>query len=608
MTGKFSDSSRDRDRTMTRATGLDMLPTGTVLAERYRIEEVIGVGGMGMIYRARDLQLDADVALKLLRTDQRPDPDALDRLRREVLLARRVSHPNVVRSHDLGRDGDIVFLTMDYIPGQTLRERLAESTFSVEQAIRLGIQLAEALAAAHDQNVVHRDLKPGNILIDDQGNAHILDFGVARAMNEESLTVAGEVMGTPAYLSPEQVRGEPVDHRSDIFTLGLILCEALSGRLPNEDSTIDELLGQRATGRTTDPTTLRPDLPGWLARILRNCLAPRPDDRYQDAATLARDLESGAARSTVRRRWRAGVAAIAALGLTAFLIWSWWPTERQPGPGSGEAVHLAVMPLHNASERATLDWTSRGLAQGLSESLAEAPGMQVVDSLRLFRMIEDLGIPPGVPDRSLRRQLFELLGLDRLITGRIDSTDQGLRIELLMHDQRSDNPVRIAVGASADSPLSILPDLTGRILERLTGEQPDLPAPPTSDNVEALEQFDAGIARLSQRDYVGAVAALERAVEADPDYAAAWAHLAEARAAAGRHGPAVDSARTAVELLTEHDGRLALEAQARLARLRGEPERARDILQSLIERFPDDIQARIQLSSLLIDLGRMDQA
>lgn len=609
MTGKFTDASGDPDRTQTRTTGLDMLPAGTVLADRYRIEEIIGVGGMGMVYRARDLQLDTDVALKLLRTDQQPDADSLGRFRREILLARQVSHPNVVRLHDLGRDGDAVFLTMDHVPGQTLSELLAESTLSIEQVLRIGHQVAEGLAAAHDQGIVHRDLKPGNILIDREGNARILDFGVARAMDEQSLTVAGEVVGTPAYLSPEQVRAEQVDHRSDIFALGLIICEALSGRPPNSDGTLDELLGQRATGRTIDPTRLRPDLPSWLVRVIRNCLAGKPEDRYQSAADLAEELKLGVSRSTARRRGRLGLAAVAVVTLAVMLGWLVWSGDRGTVTEPDGTVHLAIMPLANATGRDTMDWSGRSLAQGLSETLAEAPSMQVVDSLRLFRLIEDLGVEPGIPDGSVRRQIFELLELDHLISGRVESTDQGMRIELYLHQGgRQDDPLRLFVETDSMAPLEALPDLAGQILENLTGHKPDLPAPPTSDIAQALELFDSGMARLSRRDNIAAIEMLERAVVADPEYAAAWTHLAEAQAAAGHYNQAVDSARKAVELLADHGGRLSLEAEARLADLSGDPERARNILQSLVERFPGDIKARVQLSELLIDQGHMSEA
>jgi eukaryotic-like serine/threonine-protein kinase len=603
MTSVFDD-----DRTRTRQTGVDMLPAGTVLADRYRIEEVIGAGGMGVVYRAHDQQLECDIAVKVLRTDQRPDETTLARLRREVLLARKVSHPNVVRLHDIGSDGNILFLTMDLVRGRTLREVLAEAPMSIDEVVRLGIDLAEALATAHDQGIIHRDLKPGNVLVDEQGRASILDFGVARAMDAEHLTRAGEVVGTPAYLSPEQVRGEDIDHRSDIFSLGLLLLEALTGRLPSSDGTLDEMLGQRAAGRTPDPARLVPQLPAGLAGILRRCLAARPEQRYDDASELARDLR---ARHGTRRspsaRWPKLLAA-AGLVATVVLLTLWWLPERAPAPVE-EGIHVAILPLANDTGRDTLDWARRSLAQGLAENLAEVPTLHVSDSLRVFRMLEDLGVPAGVPGSAERRQLFELLDLDQLLVGSIQATEDGLRLELrLFEPHRAEEAWRLSTELRSTAPLDALPDLTGQLLERLTGRSPTLPAPPRSENLAALEHFDQATELMARREPLAAIEPLEKAVESDPRFAAAWTRLAEVLAAAGHPDRAIDSAERAVALLADHGGRLAREAEATLAELYGQNQRAREILEALVKDYPGDTRARLHLAELLIDTGELEEA
>jgi serine/threonine protein kinase len=193
---------------------------GSLLGGRYRILELVGVGGMGMVYRAQDEQLGLAVAVKVLRPDLAGDGRWLERFKQELVLARQVSHPNVVRIHDIGSDGDLAFLTMDFVPGRSLGDLLAEETrLAPERAVAVARQLALALEAAHRAGVVHRDLKPGNVLIDESGGGlrvAITDFGIARSLAGSGMTAPGTVLGTLGYLSPEQARGDAVDGRSDL--------------------------------------------------------------------------------------------------------------------------------------------------------------------------------------------------------------------------------------------------------------------------------------------------------------------------------------------------------------------------------------------------------
>jgi len=228
---------------------------GTVLAGRFRIESILGMGGMGVVYRATDLTLDVPVALKLLRPELAQRADAFERFREELLLARQVSSPRVVRIHDLARHDQHWLISMDFVDGCSLDRRLdRDGAFGVDAALRLARQLAEGLAAAHAKGVVHRDLKPANVLLDADGNAYISDFGVARSLASSGLTRSGTVVGTPDYLSPEQARGDALDARSDLYALGLILYEALAGKQAFGSGTIAEVLAQRML-RTPPPTT-----------------------------------------------------------------------------------------------------------------------------------------------------------------------------------------------------------------------------------------------------------------------------------------------------------------------------------------------------------------
>ena len=219
---------------------------GTLVAGRYRVAGIAGVGGMGVVYRARDEELGVETALKVLRPDLGSDPAVVERFRSELRLAREVSHKNVVRIHDIGEHEGLRFLTMRYVPGRSLSDVLEkEGPMSPERAVAITRQVASALEEAHRAGVIHRDLKPGNILLDRDDTAYITDFGIARSLTRDGLTRAGAVVGTPDYLSPEQIAGDPVDGRTDLYALGIVLYEMLTGELPFRPGSQAEMLGQR---------------------------------------------------------------------------------------------------------------------------------------------------------------------------------------------------------------------------------------------------------------------------------------------------------------------------------------------------------------------------
>nr|MBA3486823.1 serine/threonine protein kinase [Lysobacter sp.] len=262
------------------ATGIysqmDFAP-GTVLASRFRLESILGMGGMGVVYRATDTTLDVPVALKLLRPELAQRANAFERFREELLLARQVSSPHVVRIHDLARHEQHWLISMDLVDGSSLDQRIdRDGPLPIEDALKLARQLALGLAAAHAKGVLHRDLKPANVLLDAQGDAYISDFGIARSLASSGLTQSGTMLGTPDYLSPEQARGDPLDARSDLYALGLILYEMLSGQRAFEGGTIAEVLAQRML-RTPPPITrYRPESPDWVARLVDKLLRPQP--------------------------------------------------------------------------------------------------------------------------------------------------------------------------------------------------------------------------------------------------------------------------------------------------------------------------------------------
>ena len=302
-------------------TGVDLhrrLAPGTLVSGRYRIRAIVGVGGMGVVYRAHDEELGLDIALKVLRPDLGTDHQGIERFRRELVLARQVTHRNVVRIHDIGESDGLRFLTMRYVEGRSLLDVLEKGgPLPLERALRIVRQVAEALQDAHDAGVVHRDLKPGNVLLEADDTAYITDFGVARSLDRDGLTRAGAVVGTTDYLSPEQARGDPVDGRSDIYALGIVLFEMLTRQLPSAGASQAEILAQRISGRVRDIRETGVQVPPHVQHVIRRCLERSPARRYQSARELVADLDRPRASARffpISRRSLAPLALVALAG------------------------------------------------------------------------------------------------------------------------------------------------------------------------------------------------------------------------------------------------------------------------------------------------------
>ena len=270
-----------------------MAELGTILGGRYQLVELLGQGGMATIYRAMDTGLGREVALKLLRPEYLRDPDFSSRFRQEAHSAASLSHPNVVTVYDYGEDPSGPFIVMEYVDGEDLATILRRNgALPPGQAARIGASVARALQAAHERGLVHRDVKPGNVLIGRDGRVKVVDFGIARAIAEAHVTLPGTTLGSVHYFSPEQARGESATSSSDIYSLGIVLYEMLTGVRPWIGDTAASVALARLTGPVPDPATVRPALPVDIAAVTRTALATAPEDRFASAATLAEALES----------------------------------------------------------------------------------------------------------------------------------------------------------------------------------------------------------------------------------------------------------------------------------------------------------------------------
>lgn len=403
------------------------LRPGDVVADRFRIVRLLGMGGMGVVYHAHDTELDVDVALKLLRPELASRHDAFERFRQELLLARQVSSPHVVRIHDLVRHGEVWLISMDFVPGQSL-ERLLDTKGHLppDDAIKIVRQLALGLAAAHQRGVVHRDLKPANVLITEEGEARITDFGVARSAGSTGITVSGVVIGTPEYLSPEQARADPVDGRSDLYALGLILFEMLTGTLPFRGGTPAEMLAQRIVRDPPSADTVRSDLPAFAVRLCSRLLELKPSRRFQSAEEVVKAIDE----RRVRRKMRPGrllaiaaVLAVIGLGIVGVELYLRAPVTTAP-VRVANALDIAVMPLVVANGDDADTELAEGVRRYVTAALTNISTLRTPDVRQVDRALAELGYDAQATRRQ-RDRVAETLNARRLLEVDLDKNADG---------------------------------------------------------------------------------------------------------------------------------------------------------------------------------------
>src|SRR6202171_5294830 len=406
------------------------LQSGSVLANRYEILEQLGVGGMGTVYKARDREVDRLVAIKVIRAELANDSEILSRFKQELILARKVTHKNVIRIFDLGRASGIRFITMEYIEGQDLRSLVKkQGRLTPEQSVTLIQQVCLALDAAHGEGIVHRDLKPQNIMVDAQGRIFVMDFGIARTVGAEGLTMTGAIVGTPEYMSPEQVKGDDVDGRSDIFSLGIIFYELLTGKMPFRAETAQRSMYKRTVERPTPASSEESSVPAFLSEVVSQCLEIDPSKRFQSAREIWDELDrwcSGKAdqpgpsfrrwaRSTsthVATRIAAGVALVFLLG-GVFLHWFSASSPAASAVASSPSLALAIFPFRNASGAPQREWLGTSLGEMLSNDIGQSTRLRIVSAGRVSQVMQDRRIGPDTQlDSSTLDRLGEFVNAD----------------------------------------------------------------------------------------------------------------------------------------------------------------------------------------------------
>jgi serine/threonine protein kinase/tetratricopeptide (TPR) repeat protein len=610
------------------------LSAGSTFARRYQVIEDLGHGGMGRVYKVFDTEVREKLALKLLNPEIASDEQTIERFRNELKLARTISHRNICRMHDLGHEEDTYYITMEYISGEDLKSFIHRvGALPVGKAVSIARQVCEGLAEAHRVGVVHRDLKPQNIMIDRDGNARIMDFGIARSVKAKGITGANVMIGTPEYMSPEQVDGKEADRRSDIYSLGIVLFEMLTGRLPFEGDTPLAVAVKQKSEPAPDPRKINPQIPEDLKQVVWKCLDKAREKRYQRADELSADLAkiekslptttqplpirrpSTSRQITVRlpskRIWIPAVIALAAV--IAFVVWQLIP-QRESAKRS-----IAIMGFRNQTGDKAFDYLQETIPNLLITSLEQSGHFRVTS----WQQLKDLFRQSGRDETALLDEEtgFEICrkeGIEALVVGFYTKAGETFVTDVKVLDAPTKQPLKTAQ-ARGEGPASILKtqiDDISRSISRGIGlpalklekSQPKI-VDLTTNSLEAYNYFLKGRDELERFYSADARRSLEKAVELDPGFAVAYLYLSNAYselADAKAMVEALEKARRFAGKATEKE-RLYIEARYAWLVERN-PDRRYRLLRELTEKFPAEKYAHFELANLYDNQKRYPEA
>ena len=530
------------------ATALAQLGPGTVIGNRYEIIRLLGQGGMGAVYQAHDRELDRQVAIKVIRGDMTANPEILKRFKQELILARQITHKNVIRIFDLGQAEGIKFITMEYIEGEDLQSVLRrKKKLEPAEAANIMAQVCRALEAAHSEGVIHRDLKPQNIMLDKTGRAYVMDFGIARSTLTPGMTQTGALIGTPDYMSPEQAKGQPLDSRSDLFSVGIIFYELLSGQIPfNADTTMGKLWK-----RTSEPARPLADLdksiPQPLSEIVRKCLEVDPQKRFASAAELLRQIETWQGPSAGTRvgtlhhgafpsyaKW-VGAAVCLALFAGGFFLRSKFVSHP---PSLHAPVTLLIADFDNKTGDAVFDGT---LEPMLGIALEGAPFISDFNRGQAKKVAARLQPGSTRMDTALAQLVAVREGVNAVVSGSITKEGGGYRVYVttldpatgksILKEQRdasNKQDVLAAAGKLADSLRKGLGDTTPESAQQSAAETF------TAGSLEAAHAYAVGQDLQQAGKWTEAIEAYNHATQLDPDLGRAYAGAAAMYANLGK--------------------------------------------------------------------------
>jgi eukaryotic-like serine/threonine-protein kinase len=605
----------------------------------YEVIERIGAGGMGVVYRARDQRLHRDVALKVLPPGKLGDDVPRKRFRKEALALAKLNHPNIGAVYDFDTHEDLDFLVMEFIPGETLGQRLARGSLPEKEWLSLSLQIAAALEEAHEHGIVHQDLKPGNIMVTPKGQAKVLDFGLARLLDSDATAdvtatlTQSDGAGTLPYMAPEQLRGDPVDARTDLFAAGAVLYEMISGHRPFRESLAPRLIQQILNEAPRPLHEWNPRISPQRESIILKALDKQPDLRYQSARELRVDLERlgvqqtassaiPAVRPETRRGWMQVLRAhprplylsAAFLAVTGATLW--WLIGARPVLSFAPRDWLLIADFDNQTNDPLFD---RSLLTALTVSLEQSPHANVVPRARIADSLHRMGkrgdekitedLARDISQREAIRAILSCsiakVGQEYALTARVIDPKSGVAVFSYLEEAKDQDHVLDALGSVAT-----------RVRRDLGESMPatskvDRPLPMvTTRSLQALKMFADGGALWSKGQYEPAVQAFESAVKTDPDFAMAHAALGDAYYSHIFNNPSSGKEHMdkALQLSERTTDRERLYIQTRYAQDLGHVADATNRFDVYLKSYPDDWGMRFNFASLLRSNGQSQEA
>ena len=528
-----------------------VLRAGDELGDRYRIDAMLGQGGMGRVYKAYDNELDRLVALKVLQPELANDPHAMQRFKQELLLASRISHKNILRIHDFGELDNVKFISMAFVDGPDLRHLLRNGKFSLDRARNIAEQLCEALDAAHSEGIVHRDLKPQNILMGPGDHVYVSDFGLAKSLESSAagMTRTGQFLGTPRYMAPEQVETGTVDKRTDLYALGLILFEMVTGEGAFKGDSTLQIMYRRVKEKAPDPKQINSEIPDYFARIILRCLERDPAHRYQDAREILADLRASsvtpASKSLSRTLstaanlwWIAAAAAILLIALFALpsvrhaILPSRSPlatASSVPPPGVpplSSGKFIAVLPLQVLGDARQLEYLAEGIQEALSAKLFQLKDVRIASADAAAKANQHEPLP----------EIAGLLGANLLVHGMLQTSAD--KIQIVVNLENGADGKRLWSkefdGVAADV-FNLEDQIYNQLVAALdvspTGDEMARAAARPTYNLGAYDLYLRGRDALrghQSKDVTSALDYFSQAVTQDPSFALAYSGVADA--------------------------------------------------------------------------------
>jgi len=627
--------------TRTIETVKEELTTGTTFARRYQIIEELGRGGMGRVYKAMDTEINEKVALKLITPEIAKDKNTIERFRNELKFARKIRHKNVCQMYDLSKEEESYYITMEYVRGDDLKGMIRRmGGFSAPQAITIAKQVCNGLAEAHKLGVIHRDLKPQNIMIDQDGNARIMDFGIARSLKGKGITGAGVMIGTPDYMSPEQVEGKETDQRSDIYSLGVILFEMVTGQTPFQGDTPFTIGVKHKSEIPQNPQELNNQISDELSQVILRCLEKDKEKRFQNAQDLQNDLqniEKGlptaekirpdkkpltsrefTVKFNLKKLFVPVLIAIAAI-IAVIAIWQFFP-QKKAGPAFiSDKPSLAVMYFKNNTGDEGLEHWREMLANLFIADLTQSKHIRVLSEDKLFNILTQINQTEAKTYSSeVLNQVAAQGRVDHILQGAFAKAGDEFRINVILQNAETlENISSESIsGKGEQSIFSLVDELTRRIKknfalspEEITDDIDKDVGIVTTSSPEAYRYYIEGVKHDIKGEYRKVIESMQKAVEIDPEFASAYLVMSYSYGNLRYKAEEQKYMQKALELSDRLSDREKYLIQGAFY-LRSEKtyDKALEVFQELIKLYPDNISGNNYLGILYSRLGEKYKA